>query len=488
MGCACVRDVELARAERIPPVIVEKVLGPVGSTPRPRNLRRGRLDRLDMGSQVMAASTSPPRRPLDAFCPCGLMSAPRMADEPIGAGATSHADPSCRSDHRTAHRTNGSRRQELVLMWPVPATPARPGTSVWRDGLPGRRNRAVHTFLMMCRRRDVPSRSSASSTMRLSASSASTARSSAIAPRSTISTTSWSTTATGRSRPRAPAFNVGASRARHDHLVFVHQDVVLHSLSGARARGGVSCSADPGIGLAGAIGVERAGRLVGRVRDRVVLDRRAHQRSPVDVDAIDEVLFIVPRRVFDHERLSEAPTFAWHAYAVEYGLRLRRDGLRVCAVDVPLTHNSLSHERRRISTPRMRSSRARYPDALPVRTPNRIVTRSARPRVRGGLIPRHGVARAAGCGNPSPRTSGAALLGGARLRAGRHPHGASTTCSPSARSAAHRQPRPRRNVRRGPSRPARAQTARTRAARDLRRTGEAPSTRSGPRRQAPTCW
>jgi hypothetical protein len=27
------------------------------------------------------------------------MSAPKMADEPIGAGATSHADPSCRSDH-----------------------------------------------------------------------------------------------------------------------------------------------------------------------------------------------------------------------------------------------------------------------------------------------------------------------------------------------------------------------------------------------------
>ena len=136
------------------------------------------------------------------------------------------------------------------------------------------------------------------------------------------------------------AFNFGAARARHDHLVFVHQDVVLHSLA-ALERAAAALDSDHGIGLAGAFGVERGGRFVGRVRDRVVLigERTA---GPVDVDAVDEVLFIVPRRAFDRERLSESPKFAWHAYAVEYGLRLRRHGLRVCAVDVPLTHNSLS--------------------------------------------------------------------------------------------------------------------------------------------------
>jgi hypothetical protein len=105
------------------------------------------------------------------------------------------------------------------------------------------------------------------------------------------------------------------------------------------------------------------------------------------VDAVDEVLFIVPRRVFDRERLSEAPEFAWHAYAVDYGLRLRRNGMRVCAVDVPLTHNSLSSNIEELSAAHAELRRA-YPDALPVRTPGHI-TRRWPARDRGGVILRH---------------------------------------------------------------------------------------------------
>jgi hypothetical protein len=182
------------------------------------------------------------------------------------------------------------------------------------------------------------------------------------------------------------AYNFGAARTRHDHLVFVHQDVVLHSLA-ALERAAAALDADHGIGLAGAFGVERGGRFVGRVRDRVVLigERAA---GPVDVDAVDEVLFIVPRRAFDRERLSESPKFAWHAYAVEYGLRLRRHGLRVCAVDVPLTHNSLSINIEKFSAAHAELRRV-YPDALPVRTPSRKVIRRPPAPSRGGLIQRH---------------------------------------------------------------------------------------------------
>ena len=173
------------------------------------------------------------------------------------------------------------------------------------------------------------------------------------------------------------AFNFGASRARHDHLVFVHQDVVLHSLT-ALEHAAAILEADQGIGLVGAIGVERGGRLVGRVRDRGVLIGE-HTDGPVDVDSIDEVLFIVPRRVFDRERLSEAPKFAWHAYAVEYGLRLRQTG----CVRAPSTCRSPTTACRSTSSSLDSAydelARA-YPGALPVRTPSRIVTRRrARP-------------------------------------------------------------------------------------------------------------
>jgi hypothetical protein len=106
------------------------------------------------------------------------------------------------------------------------------------------------------------------------------------------------------------------------------------------------------------------------------------------VDAVDEVLFIVPRRAFDREQLSESPKFAWHAYAVEYGLRLRRHGLRVCAVDVPLTHNSLSINIEEFSTSHAELRRA-YPDALPVSTPSRTVIRRPLAPSRGRVILRH---------------------------------------------------------------------------------------------------
>jgi len=182
------------------------------------------------------------------------------------------------------------------------------------------------------------------------------------------------------------AFNIGASRARHDHLVFVHQDVVLHSLT-ALERAAAALEADHGIGLVGAIGVERGGRLVGRIRDRGAL-LGEHADGPVEVDSIDEVLFIVPRRVFDRERLSEAPNLAWHAYAVEYGLRLRRQGLRACVVDVPLTHNSLSTNVEHLDAAYGEIASA-YPGALPVRTPSRIITRFALARRLERLIPRH---------------------------------------------------------------------------------------------------
>jgi hypothetical protein len=60
----------------------------------------------------------------------------------------------------------------------------------------------------------------------------------------------------GKFSSAGAALNVGALRARHDHFVFAHQDVVLHSLA-ALERAVVMLEADHGIGLIGASGVER---------------------------------------------------------------------------------------------------------------------------------------------------------------------------------------------------------------------------------------
>jgi Glycosyltransferase like family len=161
------------------------------------------------------------------------------------------------------------------------------------------------------------------------------------------------------------ALNHGARRARHDVVVFVHQDVYLHSLDRLLAVAEMLRS-DATWGQLGASGVTSGGALVGRLRDRVQVLGRSAPR-PVPVDSVDEVLFVLRRDDVLVEPLSEDSDLAWHAYAVEYGLRVRRRGLAVGAVDTGITHNSLTVNLARLDVAHARVA-ATYPEAVPVRT------------------------------------------------------------------------------------------------------------------------
>jgi hypothetical protein len=182
------------------------------------------------------------------------------------------------------------------------------------------------------------------------------------------------------------ALNHGASLASNDYLVFVHQDVYLHSLH-ALERAAGALADDPSVGVLGAAGITRGGEIVGRVRDRVVLIGTA-AGEPVDVDSVDEVLFMAPRRLIEREPLSEDRELAWHAYAVELGLRARSLGLRVCALDMPLTHNSLTTNLDRLDTA-YAAVASRYPDAVPVRATCGWVKPASPPRQKGALLQPH---------------------------------------------------------------------------------------------------
>lgn len=167
------------------------------------------------------------------------------------------------------------------------------------------------------------------------------------------------------------ALNHGASLAKNDVVVFVHQDVFLHSLTALkRAAGQMQAE---GFGLLGAVGIRSDGRIIGRVRDRVVLLGEPVE-CPTEVDSLDEVLFMAPRAQLLREPLTESSEMAWHAYAVEYGLRMRKRGLRTGVADIPLTHNSLSTNLDRLDEAHQAIA-AQYADLLPVRTTCGAVTR-----------------------------------------------------------------------------------------------------------------
>jgi len=182
------------------------------------------------------------------------------------------------------------------------------------------------------------------------------------------------------------ALNHGAARANGDYVAFVHQDVYLHSLP-ALQRAADALANDPGIGVVGAFGVRPDGGLAGRIRDRVILLGEPADR-PTDVDSLDELLFMTSKRLLELEPLTEDPMLAWHAYAVDYGLRARARGLRVCAVDVPLTHNSLTVNLKRLDAA-YATIAAAHPEALPVQTPGGVVTRSGAGRASAGVLANH---------------------------------------------------------------------------------------------------
>lgn len=160
------------------------------------------------------------------------------------------------------------------------------------------------------------------------------------------------------------ALNHGASLSKNEVIVFAHQDVFLHSLTAlAEAAGRL---ATDGFGVLGAIGVRSDGLLLGRIRDRVLLAGETVD-TPADVDSVDEVLFLAPRAQLLSDPLSESPDLAWHAYAVEYALRMRKKGLRTGVADIPLTHNSLSVNLTHLGEAHRAIAKS-YSDFLPVMT------------------------------------------------------------------------------------------------------------------------
>ena len=83
------------------------------------------------------------------------------------------------------------------------------------------------------------------------------------------------------------------SLAKNEVVVFVHQDVYLHSLT-ALKQAAAQMRAD-GFGLLGAVGVRSDRLLIGRIRDRILLAGEV-VTGRAEADSVDEVLFMAPRR------------------------------------------------------------------------------------------------------------------------------------------------------------------------------------------------
>ena len=148
----------------------------------------------------------------------------------------------------------------------------------------------------------------------------------------------------------AKALNYGASLARGDYLMFIHQDVLLpwpDWLSRAESY----LDSLPQLGIAGVAGMidggstnDSRGRNIIEHGDPLEVWTWGHPiAKPEPVQTLDECLVLIPKKVFDSRSFDEVICNGWDLYAVDYSLSIRQVGLGVFVLPLMIHHRSKGH-------------------------------------------------------------------------------------------------------------------------------------------------
>ncbi len=147
-------------------------------------------------------------------------------------------------------------------------------------------------------------------------------------------------------RSAANALNYGAKNAKGNFLMFVHQDIDILSDKWLQNVEKMLFSLD-NLGVAGFAGfpedMEEIG-MIGNIKDGYPPeDVGIHIDEPVEVQTVDECLFIIPRSIFRNIQFDETTCPNWHLYAVDYCLNIKKEGLSVYTLPYEIYHASRSY-------------------------------------------------------------------------------------------------------------------------------------------------
>ena len=141
----------------------------------------------------------------------------------------------------------------------------------------------------------------------------------------------------------AKALNYGARKATKNYLMFVHQDVDLlyenclsdiENILGSLDNFGV-------VGVAGYSKTNRKPVMVSNILDGYPPeDVGVKIDQPVDVQTVDECLFIVSSSIFKELQFDEETCPDWHLYGVDYCLSAKNLGRSVYVIPIKIYHAS----------------------------------------------------------------------------------------------------------------------------------------------------
>jgi hypothetical protein len=149
----------------------------------------------------------------------------------------------------------------------------------------------------------------------------------------------------GKFSSAAQALNYGGAQATGKYIMFIHQDVDLHSdtwLADAEKM----LDAIPDLGIAGVAGISGQGGTL-KERGRNVIKHTQHLTvwdlaNPIDkpeaVQTLDCCLLIVPRTVFSRLKFDEETCNGWHLYGEDYCLCCTKLNLKAYVLPLMVHH------------------------------------------------------------------------------------------------------------------------------------------------------
>jgi hypothetical protein len=165
----------------------------------------------------------------------------------------------------------------------------------------------------------------------------------------------------------AQAYNEGSTKATGDYLMFIHQDVLLPSPNWLKEAENLLTTLS-NLGVAGVAGMlqptfindfEVCARFCMLQRLNLIkvwYQRYArgnvfhgYERKPwwgkftsevLSTRTLDELLLIIPAKVFENSKFDEEFCDNWHLYGVDYSLSAYQKGRDVCVLPNPVVHLS----------------------------------------------------------------------------------------------------------------------------------------------------
>lgn len=140
----------------------------------------------------------------------------------------------------------------------------------------------------------------------------------------------------------ASALNYGGKKAKGELLLFVHQDIEFYE-DNLKDIIYYYKNTDK-LGIAGVTGVskENNGRTITNIYDGIPRTKASNYNfnKIIEIQTIDELLLIIPRKVFEKYKFDEETCDNWHLYGADYCLNVKLKGFSVVLYPITLYHVS----------------------------------------------------------------------------------------------------------------------------------------------------